>query len=261
MPVIEIVCILDNAYMKLTSRPCLLVLINVFLNIRNVLLSLRTWLKDRLSKFIPYETPYALSWSGWDDWKTENKSKYPIAFFLFEDAPLWISCRWTWWIINPYYHLKCKYFTKHHYIKIDVERFMGLTYKNDSALEFYHWYDTDTKMLFGVFQLLVDFVEKEEAGERIDWSQTPQHQKVWDEIQELYTWWTEIRPKQWRENETPSMEDYGTSMRDFDDRAKSTAYKAWSKACDEKHKKEEELLNEDTEMLIRLITIRRWLWT
>jgi len=224
-------------------------------------LSLRTWLKDKMFRVVPYKTPTALTWSGWEDWQDKTKSKHPIAFFVFETTPSWISCRWTWWIKNPIYHFRCKYFHKYHHIKIDVERFMGNTYQPKHKIHLYHWYDTDTKILYGNFQLLVDFVEKEEAGGRIDWSHTPQHQKIWDEIQELYKWWIEIRPKKWKENETPSMEDYGATKREFDDKEKSIAYKAWSKACDENRKREEELLNEDTEMLIRLITIRTWLWT
>ena len=56
------------------------------------------------------------------------------------------------------------------------------------------WCDKDYIMLHAVFQLLVDFVEKEKPAKMIDWNWDATHRKAWKEIMSLYKWWKKERP-------------------------------------------------------------------
>jgi len=53
-----------------------------------------------------------------------------------------------------------------------------------------NWRDADSLMLHACFQILVDFVEKEEAFEcHVDWDNDQKHILAKKEILELYKWW------------------------------------------------------------------------
>ena len=207
-----------------------------------------------------YDMPDALPWGGWTKWDAVTKKKHPISWIFLDTIPDFISDCYRP-IRDAYYHLKCKYVLKHHHIKIDVGRFfVGNDWNADNPLRNYHWLDTDTKILFGNFQILVDFVEKEK--DIVDWSADPKTQEVYEEFTELYKWWTEERPN--RPDAYPSVTDYGLDHEEIFGPAadrNNPAYREWSKAVADAGLKEEEYNNEDTEMLIRLITIRDYLWT
>jgi len=55
------------------------------------------------------------------------------------------------------------------------------------------WDWPENIMIHAAFQCLVDFVEKH--ADIIDWDSDKYSEKIWAEIQELYKWWTEERPK------------------------------------------------------------------
>ncbi len=86
-----------------------------------------------------------------------------------------------------------------------------------------NWCDKDVAILHVCFQLLKNFVEQEdEMIQVIDWEQTQDTKKAKEEIYYLYNWWLERAKKE-----------------DLD----------------------QEQYNKDTEMLKRLIEIRKHLWT
>ena len=85
------------------------------------------------------------------------------------------------------------------------------------------WADKDIVMLHACFQLLTDYVEKEEKTIPTDWEQSPEHRSAKTEIDLLYKWWLS-RPKEINELDRNQFEM-------------------------------------DSEMLIRLIKIRGYLWT
>lgn len=198
--------------------------------------------------------PDVASSADWRKWEKENKSKYPIRYFLLDTAPTFISSNWRWWISEPIYNFKCKYIVRYHHIKIDVDRFMSyhkISFRN------YHWIDSDDLILYGMFQILVDFMEEE--SDIVDWSADPKHQEVFDELTKLYKWWTEDRPD--RDDSYPDSEDFGVEDIFGDHASRQPGYKAWRDDCDEKEKRDREYDLEDTEMLIRLTTIRKYMWT
>jgi len=189
------------------------------------------------------------------------------------------------------------------------------------------YYDTDDRLLHGMFQLLVDYVE-EELGCRQYWfddskeiikswpklkrfkhwlvywiplahyfvdqrfkdlgllgvefyrqyedEQFPEASQHWkdfgNEVYELYIWWTEVRP-----NRPDSMDVSGWSELcdryplKFEKTSDGNFYKAkrysdeaeaeMSVAAKKTHEIDEQYEKEDEEMLIRLIKVRRGMWT
>ncbi len=90
------------------------------------------------------------------------------------------------------------------------------------------WCDKDIVMLHACFQLLTDFVEKEDINDlQTNWNQDDLHKHVKKEIDELYSWW-KIRVT------NDSVEPITLNKVQYE---------------------------EDNEMLIRLIKIRGFLWT
>ncbi|MES2764367.1 MAG: hypothetical protein V4642_00750 [Bacteroidota bacterium] len=84
-------------------------------------------------------------------------------------------------------------------------------------------------MLHACFQLLVDFIEQEDVKIPTDWNHNEEFAQAKREIDELYAWWKQ-RIKADAEGKIDEI---------------------WNKEHFEK----------DTEMLIRLIKIRKYLWT
>ena len=206
----------------------------------------RTYFLDR---------PASLQFGKWRAWNKKTKEKYPVSWFILETIPDFFSGLWHS-VENFYYHLTCKYFRRHHHIKIDVERFFD---NGRKPLYRYHWLDSDTKILYGLMQILVDFVEQE--SDIVDWTADPKHLEIYDEFMAIYKWWTEERPN--RSDVFPSSADYGLDPLEIfsEDNKKSPNYRRWHEAVMEGYKLEEEYHAEDTEMLIRFVTIRRYLWT
>ena len=83
------------------------------------------------------------------------------------------------------------------------------------------WHDMDEIMLHACFQCVTNFVEKEDGLNHANYEA---HKTSMDEVKELYDWW-KIRGNQ------------------------NLAYT------------DTEISNKDTEMLIRAIKIRHFLWT
>ena len=120
------------------------------------------------------------------------------------------------------------------------------------------WYDSDSQILQANFLILKNYVEHEKPFDLIDWDWCDDSRVVAQEIKDLYAWWTVGRAKkhknlnrEWQKverNEYIPVEGGGFQIK-VDPRAK------------ELMEIEAKLEEEDTEMLIRLIKIRRSLWT
>ena len=91
------------------------------------------------------------------------------------------------------------------------------------------WCDKDIVLLHACFQLLTDCIEKENLNLTTDWTQDDQFSSAKLEIDELYNWWKD------------------RSKKEIDGRLDPI----WAENQYEK----------DDEMLIRLIRIRKYLWT
>lgn len=211
------------------------------------------------------DKPSAATMTEWREWEEKASKDYPITFFFLEAVPdFFRNCYnryWKWPVLEKIYNWKCKYLRKYHHIKIDVDRFIDPV--GQSKLAKYHWYDSDTRILYGMFQILVDYYEKEEPGEQFDWTASPEHERIWAEINELYKWWTVTRPN--RPDSHAHIEDSNHGCEGpfmvFDLPDNDPRYIQFRADMDRSRQIEAEYQQEDTEMLIRLITIRENLWT
>ncbi len=129
------------------------------------------------------------------------------------------------------------------------------------------WWDTDSRMLYGMMNLLVDYIENEEPFKHIDWDSEERHQHVKKEIEAIYGWWINYDVRQ---------EDIDKALTDWHNEASPKYVECKDKKFTEVkfnhsekerqlhlklHDMERKLNLEEELMLIRLIKIRNYLWT
>jgi hypothetical protein len=181
----------------------------------------------------------------WEDWHRDTRRDYPFRYWLTHTFPqfFWPMQRI---VKGTWYWLKCHTLPSYRYHMLDLRNpGPGIDYT-------YGWLDRDTVILYAAFTCLRQFVEKEEPEDPTKWSTDDgcdwsEHKKHHDEVMALYDWWMRER-----------LEDIAAEE------------KAWD-ACYNDHKDEEarqvwldtQQLNEDREqeMLIRLVNVRRYMWT
>lgn len=96
-------------------------------------------------------------------------------------------------------------------------------------------------LLHAAFQILTDFVDREHPFDHFDVMRS-QNKDDWEEILRLYAWWTVERPAR----EDPFA---GPTIKFTKAKLKSAG------EADDRHE------DEDQEMLVRLILVRKMLWT
>jgi hypothetical protein len=239
------------------------------------------WSCSRFADWVRGEKkPYALGWDEWDEWRDEVSKRRPVRFFLAEKglnglqnlvmfpADLWRTAR----------------------NKIRL-RFFDRPYCLDTGLSKWEWHEIDERIIHALFNTLKDYVEVElasmfistdrgefkmkggrcpEAGiANLEWQSelkygdsdfikksdprwgkpTPQAVSA-KKILELYRWWL-ARPSR-----TDPMKASGWSevYESKDERKRSMASKRLQEI-------EDEYDREDEKMLVRLIKLRKSLWT
>ena len=136
------------------------------------------------------------------------------------------------------------------------------------------YYDIDTRILHANFELLKQFVENEEPFDRIDWDHNAELQHVASEIKDLYNWWVNVFPKREeldpltnvkcpKQKSTPASFDANGKILTwtFEQDGTPEEIEAWNKACKESNLFDEKCEKEEEDNLIRLIKIRKYLWT
>lgn len=261
--------------------------------------------------FVLEGKPYAATSREWREWEASAKRSQPLAYWLNEVAKDWLEARWRN-VLAPFEWVRSffryRIFDRYHLIKTGLEP---------------GYADADTRMLHGMFNLLVDFVEVEKAwmnvvfdeDERkrrkhpwwslgwtrfkafrdpeagiahLRWETTlddpakPAHERspsqaaTAREILVLYYWWKDIRPKRPDPMDASGWSDYCDQRRkakesngdapsawdllDFEDETPDDQARS-SDILDECHRIEALYEKEDEEMLIRLVKIRKSLWT
>jgi hypothetical protein len=224
--------------------------------------------------------PHALGWDEWDDWRDEVAKRRPVRFFLAEKG-LRILQDIVMFPVDLWRTVRNK-------IRL---RFFDRPYCLDTGLSKWDWHELDERIIHGLFNSLKDYVEIElasmflstdrgefkmkagrcpEAGiANLEWQSelkygdsdfikkgdprwgkpTPQAVAA-RKILELYRWWL-ARP-----DRPDPMDASGWSevYESKDERKRSKASKRLGEI-------EEEYDREDEKMLIRLIRLRKSLWT
>lgn len=159
-------------------------------------------------------------------------------------------------VMGLYHWIRCHVWNRYHVINISGE--------DDYS---WGWMDRDHIMIMACFKILKMFVEQEDPkiglrslddyryeGDECMLESLKAQLEREAEVRALYIWWTETRPKEHAE--------CATLLNDFD----VSFTKKGIKVSDEKKshgwfERTQELDKKDEEMLIRLMKVRRNLWT
>lgn len=241
-------------------------------------------------KLFKWKVPQALTSADWRSWHENQRRERPVAYWFCETLPNWFAPIRRRFTDFPY-NMRMKYITRYNIIRT------GLPCA-------YH--DGDTRMLHGMFAILVDFVEIEKAhmqyvfNENTDprpWyarrpfrffsHRVPQaglEYLKWEmsldepvdeadvnisqaqaarEIHDLYMWWTQERPLRADPYEASGWNDYyrenyENKQRDpLDEHDSEQATIALKRL----HDIEMQYDQQDQDYLIRLVKVRKHLWT
>lgn len=210
----------------------------------------------------------------WEMYYDKVKELYPVRFFLASTLPGFF--RWRWLDLKrPFedatYWLKCHLLTEHKYHLVDIRN----AAKHDSLLPYTHgWMDTDWRMVYAMFSLLIDFVEKEmphsyfipseEDAAKDDGTcsidnpysgykdQLSRHK----EYMAIYNYWMVERPEEEKKNNKllEIWSDLRKASKGLETEEVKAAWKVHNEADAARDAKLEE-------MLVRLLKIRHCLWT
>lgn len=282
----------------------------------------RYWAHSKFSKLIQQKfanvtKPYSLPLGEWSKWNKAFKASHPVIFWFTEEFLDWAQT-----VVN---------------YPIDVlndirywgyNRFISKPHVLNTKLKKGQYHEVDTRILHGLFETFVDFIEVEKAWMGVVFDseartkfQLPWYKRVprwlrWKEwrcpaagIQhlqwemslvvdyewlpeeerasqpscgepttqaisartqyELYNWWKTVRPSRPDPMDAGGWSDYCAKM----DAKHGEGVMSWmddrddedtneSRRClDKTHEIEEVYDQEDEEMLVRLIRIRKGLWT
>ena len=132
------------------------------------------------------------------------------------------------------------------------------------------YYNTETRLIHSMFELVVSFVD--DGFDNVDWynkewnDNYPTDKKkpceIAEEIKELYNWWVEVYPNR-KLPAAPKEPEHNCDnfMMIFSHKYKDDPYrKLFSQWSAEVTSIEESWASEDTEMMIKVIELRRDMW-
>ena len=257
--------------------------------------------------------PSALPWDEWDTWRDNAKQKHPVRTWIAEE------------VLDKIQDFLCFPGDKIHSLVYWINRrFIDKSHIIQTGLKKGAWHEVEEKLLHGMFEELVTFVETQKASmswheentrfarvkndhfvpwteknwftrnltdwrsehygvQHLLWEITLVVNKDWTgdesewgkptrqaidalEILELYVWWKYIRPMRkdpydesgW----TAVCAERRNSKSLFDMRDEDEDHKALTnKALDRLQELEQQYDNEDTDMMVRLVKVRKSLWT
>ncbi len=199
----------------------------------------------------------------WEDWHKTVKKEFPIKYFLAETLPdfirykLWFPVKKPisniyWW---AQYHLNPQY--QYHILKLSQSN------KNKLDCDYYKygWCDADRRMLFALFNILNEFVEKEmpegyyvpSEDEALNDPGMKVQRDYALEIKNIYIWWNIDRKNEYRS--INQLQSKWWAAKKSKDRAK--AENLWKDLQSAK----DSFDNKEDEMISRLMKVRRSLWT
>lgn len=249
---------------------------------------------EEFKHWMAFQPPYALSSQAWSSFRKEFKQKAPIRYWLHHDfrKKFTLPIKWKYEKIADWiryrtldrYHildtgLKPGYYdadTKMLHVNFNLlKEFVEV----EVAWRYVMWHDDEQKEIknFWMYRHLPFahrwFRSPEHGIKHLEWEATlddpslppmerSEHQAVGArEILALYLWWTKVREERTEIPfaSFPKGEDDDDIFHGYDHN--TDEYKAFAKSCDEREVQTEEWNKEDEEMLIRLIKVRKNLWT
>ena len=187
----------------------------------------------------------------WEDWEERVKKEYSIRYFIYFTFFSWIKRLYIRLIDNPLYWLKCHLLSKYKYHIIDLREPRGpKAYR-------YGFIDTDMRMYLAIFALFNDFVKNSNlycpSEEEVEKDQylLPERQ-LFLEIKYIHYWYNVERVKN-KELEEETLNQWFNAK----NVSPELEGELWKKLNDLQQANQ---VKED-EMIIRLMKIRRSLWS
>lgn len=198
-------------------------------------------------------SPPALTFTGWDLWKTGLRKEFPVREFFFVRLPKAFNRVFKYGISRRLHDLKWKFI--HRY----VPRHQYNVLRPSTLKPGY--YDPTDRILHACMEELRVFFEK--GAPDISWDSSPSHQAAYDEMKIIYDWWVNEYPKQddildERYPITGVTRDLGRFL-DTEDGV-DTEVDNWRENARLRHIQEDEWNAIEDQMLQRLMKIRRHLW-
>lgn len=189
----------------------------------------------------------------WEDYYADLKKAYPIRYFFAETLADFLRFKVWAPIVKPFKDFKY-WFVSH---VVPSRRYHMLDLRQPNGYR-YGWQDTDRRMLYANFNLLNEFVKHEmedfycptpdecsDEGSRIQ-------RNTYFEIHEIHNWWNVERQKELNAIDKLT-NDWWKAKKAIDPRA--------SELFDELQSLKQKYDEKEEEMLIRLIKVRKSLWT
>lgn len=242
---------------------------------------LHHWTCSRVAEYILGERkPLALEWGAWDEYYIDLQKRKPIRY--------WISQKFLKYLQNIVYYPYDIYHSIRVYIR---NRWIDKLQYLDTGLTPGHYYEFDDRILHGLFNELVNFVEielaylslwdrhkkykfkngrcVEAAYDYFDWASklkdtnekgkrvVSRQAKDARRIKKLYEWWKNVRPNRIDPSVKSGWAKEYEEIEKNGYKSKKTSYKTILK----KQNIEDQYDAEDEAMMIELIKLRKSLWT
>ena len=209
---------------------------------------------NKIGHWVRFSPPGALTFSGWDSFNAEFKQKAPVRYWFNHD------------LLRKFRQLRRAASDAVHWVRYrTTDRYHVVQTGLQPG-----YAEIDRRILHANFSLLKDYVEIELAlfyhmlhdtkghtrGRDPEAGAAYLRDKVgnnehYDDILDLYTWWTVTRPAR-AEIHIPEFDTDG---------ALTPEYLAFRKAVEQQSDLDDVWYQEDTDQLVRLIKLRRHLWT
>lgn len=191
----------------------------------------------------------------WEDWKEENKKKYPIRYFLSETFTMWWRVKISMRIDHYWYWLVSHTVRRYH--KLDLRQ--PFTDTEDDYK--WGWVDECNQLVFANFNILCNYVNvinnsnvnfnySDESLKKLEAHGDKAQAEHLREVKVLYEYWT-VHRKAKLKKRIELLRDWSKNKKNDHDQVRWNALKQIEKEIDA----------EEEEMLIRLIKIRKGLWT
>lgn len=254
---------------------------------------------EKIKEKLDLGKPVAMGWGEWEDWHAKTKSNRPVAYFIMETVPEQAKDLWKA-ITKPYFSSKSwvryRFFDRYHLINTGLapdyheieERMMHgmfsllVDFVEVESAWMHIVFDEKEREKRKVpwwsmgWTRFKSFRNPEAGLDHLRWEMTlddenlpvdernPGQAKMAREVWELYHWWKFVRPQRPDPHDASGWSEYcrNKSMRELfgDDRDPEDS-RISMEIINHSREIEEAYENEDEDMLIRLVKIRKSLWT
>jgi hypothetical protein len=255
---------------------------------------IKYWTNSKLADWLRgTKKPNALGWGEWDKWKKEAKQKHPIRYWLAEEGldhiqdfvsfPKDVYNKISYYINNRWItktHALTSNMKKGDYYDLDTRiiecLFDELVNFVEVELAWHRvaWFDKERAPWWRRVFRFRTWRSPEHGIDHLNWEISLKYNEDWDKDNErygqptpqaeaakeklaLYNWWKQ-RANRPDPHDASGWSEYCRANPKFLDTIDSTGSRATLDRLNEIEKRYDE---EDTEMLIRLIKVRKSLWT